>query len=135
VVSPLAAALETLRSAEKAQAMYYRGLAARAEEEGDAAFAQRLHDLHADEQHHVSRLTARLVELGHTPRELERPAAPGSPLAGWESEAKHREQAEVERYEAFLRSDLDPLTRALVEGILEVEMHHRDELAGKWTVA
>jgi rubrerythrin len=135
VLNALTAALETLRSEERAQAMYYRRLAALAEEVGDAGFAQRLHDLHADEQHHVSRLTARLVELGHTPRELERPAASSTALEGWESEAKEREHAEVERYETFLRTELDPLTRALAEGILEVEKHHRDELAGKWTVA
>lgn len=128
-------AIETLRVAEKAQAVYYRGLAARAEQIGDEAAAQRLHDLHADEQHHLSRLTARLVELGQTPADLSTPASSVDHIEGWEAEARQRERAEVERYEAFLRTDLDAATRALAQGILEVEIHHRDELAGKWTIA
>ena len=132
----LAAALEALRRAEKAQALRYRALAARAEEAGDAASAQRLHDLHADEQHHLSRLTARLVELGETPADLTGSAPADASLQGWEQDARTREAEEVARYEAFLAGvELDPTTRSLAEGILEVEIHHRDELAGKWTIA
>lgn len=130
----LVAALESLRIAEKSQAMRYRSLAALAEELDDEQTAQRLHDLHADEQHHLSRLTARLVELGRTPADLASVPAPGD-LAGWEDRARGHEQEEVDRYEALLRGELDPQTRALVESILEVERQHRDRLSGKWTLA
>ena len=135
MTEPLYAALEVLRAAEKAQAAHYRRLAAIAEDEGDEATAQRLHDLHADEQHHVSRLTARLVELGQTPEDLRNPAGADTGLDGWEDVARRLEREEVERYEQFLTRDMDPQTRALIEGILKVEVHHRDELAGKWTIA
>ena len=132
---PLADALEALRAAEKEQAGHYRRLSVLAETAGDEATAQRLHDLHADEQHHLSRLTARLIELGHTPRELAgAPAGTGS-LEGWESVARAREEGEVRQYEALIAGELDSVTRALVEAIVAVERHHRDELAGKWTVA
>lgn len=132
----LAAILETLRAAEKAQALRYRALAALAEETGDAATAQRLHDLHADEQHHLSRLTARLVELGETPAALPATADVPATLDGWEDDARAREADEVERYQQVLDGDLlDAATRTLVEGIVEVEVHHRDELSGKWTIA
>ena len=56
------AAIEAMRMAEKAQAMFYRRLAALAEVENRPDEAQRLHDLHADEQHHLSRLSALLIE-------------------------------------------------------------------------
>lgn len=132
---PLPEALEALRFAEKEQAVNYRRLSVLAETDGDEATAQRLHDLHADEQHHLSRLTARLIELGHTPRPL--PAGPvaEASLQEWESAARDREDGEVRQYELLLAGELDPVTRGLLEGILEVERHHREELAGKWTVA
>ena len=132
---PLHEALEALRAAEKAQAVHYRRLAVLAEAAGDEATAERLHDLHADEQHHLSRLTARLVELGHTPRELSGGSGGERTLEGWEAVARELETAEVTRYERMLAEDADPATRSLLEGILEVERHHRAELAGKWTVA
>ena len=135
MTEPLYAALETLRAAEKAQAAHYRRLAAIAEDEGDEATAQRLHDLHADEQHHVSRLTARLVELGQTPEDLRSPASASAGLDGWEDVARTLEREEISRYEQFLTREMDPETRSLAEGILQVEIHHRDELAGKWTIA
>lgn len=135
MTGPLHETLESLRAAEKAQAVHYRRLAVLAEAAGDEATAQRLHDLHADEQHHLSRLTARLVELGHTPRELTATSTGERSLDGWEAEARALEAAEVARYERTLEGDADPATRALIEGILEVERHHLDELAGKWTVA
>lgn len=130
----LVTALESLRTAEKAQAMRYRRLAALAEELGDEQTAQRLHDLHADEQHHLSRLTARLVELGRTPADLA-PVSSSGELAGWEERTRRYEQDEVDRYETFLRGELDPQTRALADSILEVERQHRDRLSGKWTLA
>lgn len=128
-------ALEASREAEKAQALFYRALAAQAEASGDGLLAQRFHDLHADEQHHLSRLTARLLELGHHPAALEGLRAPEAPLEGWEPLARAREAEEVSRYETLLRGELDPATRALVEEILEVERVHARELGGKWTMA
>ncbi|MBW3629746.1 MAG: hypothetical protein KY464_10665, partial [Gemmatimonadetes bacterium] len=62
--------LELCRRAEKEQAIFYRKLASEAELRDDLDLSQRLHDLHADEQHHLSRLTARLIELGHRPADL-----------------------------------------------------------------
>ena len=134
-MSALQQQLEEIRAAEKAQASRYRQLAALAEAIGDEATSQRLHDLHADEQHHLSRITARLVELGHTPVELVSTVDPGLALDDWEAESRRLEAAEVARYEALVRSDLDSTTRALAEQILEVELLHRDQLAGKWTLA
>src|SRR5690606_31685306 len=61
--------LEELRRHEKDQALLCRSLAARAEE-AEVELAQRFHDLHADEQHHLSRLTARVLELGGRPADL-----------------------------------------------------------------
>ena len=134
-MSALQQQLEEIRAAEKAQASRYRQLAALAEAIGDEATSQRLHDLHADEQHHLSRITARLVELGHTPVELVSTVDPGLALDDWEAESRRLEAAEVARYEALVCSDLDSTTRALAEQILEVELLHRDQLAGKWTLA
>ncbi len=128
-------ALEVCREAEKEQALFYRALAAQAEEDGDGELGQRFHDLHADEQHHLSRLTARMLELGGQPRSLDHLRAQPAPLEGWEPLARRREQDEVKRYRVFLEQDLDPATRAVVEGILEVERHHAEELGGKWTMA
>jgi rubrerythrin len=131
----IVAAIEERRAAEKAQALFYRALAAAAEDAGDEPVAQRLHDLHADEQHHLSRLTARLLELGAIPADLGAIRAPGSGLVRWESEARERERAEIAGYESLLRSELDDRTRALAGEILEVERHHERELGGKWTLA
>jgi rubrerythrin len=131
----LAAVLEELRAAEKAQAMFYRRLAATAEAAGAEAFAQRLHDLHADEQHHLSRLTARLVELGYSPADLSGVSSVQADLTGWEAVAREREGVEVMRYEELLHGDLDPETRALAEAIVAVERMHRALLEGKWTMA
>lgn len=131
----LFAAIEDLRRAEKEQAMFYRRLAASAEDASDEDTAQRLHGLHADEQHHLSRLTARLVELGRSPMELAGVSAVITGQAEWEPVARERESREVARYEEFLQTDLDPVTRALAESILEVEVLHRDQLGGKWMMA
>jgi rubrerythrin len=128
-------ALDGCRRAEKEQALFYRTLAAEAEEQGDEALSERLQQLHADEQHHLSRLTARLLELGRPSADAgsARPAVPA--LAEWEAEGRRREQEEVRRYEVLLERQLDPATQALVEQILEVERAHARELGGKWTMA
>jgi rubrerythrin len=128
-------ALELCRRAEKEQALFYRTLAAQAEERGDEDLSERLQQLHADEQHHLSRLTARLMELGRpTPDPGDRrPDVP--PLDQWEGEARRREHAEVDRYEALLREEPDAQTTQLLQGILDVERMHAQELGGKWTPA
>jgi rubrerythrin len=127
--------LEAARRAEKAQAITYRALAATAEAESNPALAQRFHDLHADEQHHYSRLTARLLELRIRPPDVPGTGHDPIVLAGWEARVAAMESAEIERYHELLEHDLDPPTRALLEEILAVEERHRSELGGKWTAA
>lgn len=127
--------LEECRANEKVQALYYRSLASQAEEKGDEELSQRFHDLHADEQHHLSRLTARLVELGCRPADLSAVKSLPATLDGWEPLARVRERDEVTRYEALLAHELDPATRKLAEEILGVERSHEEELGGKWTMA
>src|SRR3954451_9877349 len=103
----LIASLQRSREAEKEQALFSRALPAAAEERGDAALAERFNELHADEQHHLSRLTARLLELEASPRELA-PIVPPFGLEGWEDAAAARERGEVARYEGLLqRGDVD----------------------------
>jgi rubrerythrin len=128
-------ALEACRRAEKEQALFYRTLAAEAEAQGNEALSERLQELHADEQHHLSRLTVRLLELGHGTPEAVPTRPPVPALDAWEDEARRREQEEVRRYEALLQQELDAATAALVQGIVEVERAHARELGGKWTVA
>ena len=125
--------LEASRAREKSQALYYRVLAAGAG--GDADTTDRLNDLHADEQHHLSRLTARLLELGHKPADLSGVPVPVADLDGWELVARGREAAEVRWYETLVALELDPQTLALLHEILESERHHRSELRGKWMSA
>ena len=134
-MSDMTAAIEKRRAAEKEQALFYRTLAAAAEDAGDEDLAQRFQGLHADEQHHLSRFTARLVELGVTPADLGGTRPPAVELAGWERIAREREQGEVLAYEGLLVQTLDDRTRELVRETLAVERHHATELGGKWTLA
>jgi rubrerythrin len=127
--------LAEARAAEKSQALFYRTLAAQAEDLGQAALSERLNELHADEQHHLSRLTARLLELGAPLESLDAVRAEPRSLEGWEPVAQPREDEEVRRYESLLTLDLDESTRALLEEILRTERHHAKELGGKWTPA
>lgn len=131
----LISALEEARAAEKAQALFYRALAAEAERRGDAAMSERYNELHADEQHHVSRLTARLLELGAGLRDIADLAGETVGMDGWEAAALLREEAEVVRYEGLLQAKMDDETRALLREILDTERHHAAELGGKWTTA
>jgi rubrerythrin len=128
-------ALEEARAAEKEQALFYRALAAEAEDRGDAAMSERFNDLHADEQHHVSRLSARLLELGAGLADIAGLTGERVGMDAWEAPARAREAAEVQRYERLLTGALDPDTRALIEEILDTERHHAAELGGKWTTA
>lgn len=127
--------LQEGRRRELAQALFYRFLAADAEAAGDAVAAERLNELLADEQHHVSRLTARLLELGGR-AEGDRPPAPDvPPLGAWEAEARRREEDEVTWYERALEVTLDPDTGSVLREILASERHHRAGLTGKWMPA
>ncbi|WP_420128254.1 ferritin family protein [Longimicrobium sp.] len=128
-------ALEEARAAEKEQALFYRALAAEAEDRGDAAMSERFNDLHADEQHHVSRLSARLLELGSGLADIANLTSRPVGMAAWAAAAKAREEAEVQRYERLLQNELDAETRALLHEILDTERHHAAELGGKWTRA
>lgn len=130
--SPLIVTLHEARAAEREQASYYRALAARAEVAGHADLAERLNGLHADEQHHLSRISARLVELGEPLEELGDIVPAVSSLERWEPEAKRRERGEVARYEALLGLDLDERTAAMIREFLDVERQHEVMLGGKW---
>jgi rubrerythrin len=133
-MNALTEGLGAARAGERAQVRFYRALAAAAETAGRLDEAERLHALHADEQHHLSRITARLLELGAPAGgEPESEAIPD--LDGWEEVARLRERAEVERYEELLRGEADEASRALIEQILESEHHHLRELGGKWMPA
>lgn len=127
--------LRTARAAEKEQALFYRSLTGQAEDADDAALAERLNGLLADEQHHLSRLTARLLELGHEVDDLADTAVPAADLASWQTVARDRELVEIARYELLLASELDEVTRGLVEDILQTERNHERELGGKWMMA
>ncbi len=122
------------RAREKRQSSFYRRLAALAEEEGRADDVERLNELLADEQHHLSRLTARLLELGDHPPEL--PPTPGAgDLKGWQAEARAREAGEVAFYKSALARSLDDRTREILQEILHSECQHREQLRGKWMSA
>ncbi len=123
------------RRREKAQTQYYRALASVAESEGDGPVSERLNELHADEQHHLSRLTARLIELGETPEDLSSFPREEAVYNGWEQVARDREMREIEWYEKIYSAIEDETTRNVILEILESERHHRRELGGKWMLA
>lgn len=127
--------VESCRERERAQTRFYRALAAQAELEQRIDVAERLNALHADEQHHLSRLTARLLELGVKPSDLPAGATEDVDLDSWETRARAREAGEVGWYEEMLERAVDAQTRALFEEILASERRHRDELGGKWMPA
>jgi rubrerythrin len=129
--TPLLAGLHEARAAEREQALYYRALASLAEDRDDAALSERFNELHADEQHHLSRLSARLLELGEKLAELGTVAPPVS-LDGWEQDVRARERREITRYEALLEMAPDDRTAAMLESFLEAERGHERELGGKW---
>lgn len=133
--SDAASFLEASRIREKGQTLFYRALAAQAVAVGDEDAIGRLNDLHADEQHHLSRLTARLLELGVSPRDLAAVPAPAGELEGWEALARERETDEVRWYESATTLPLDDATRSVLAEILEAERHHAQALRGKWMSA
>lgn len=128
--------IEEARKREKDQTLYYRALAADAEIAGRTAEAERFNALHADEQHHLSRLTARLLEDGVRPRDLRGRPAPDRGSGPWQAAAREREEAEVAFYQRLLTETFwSPETRAVLREILESETHHARELGGKWMSA
>ena len=129
------AALREARAEEKAQTLFYRRLAGLAEAELDAETAERLNGLLADEQHHLSRLTARLLELGEEVADLRDVETPEIELEPWEAVARERERREIERYEAIAGAPLDEHTAELIDEILEAERQHERSLGGKWMQA
>jgi rubrerythrin len=128
----LLAELHGARAAERSQALFYRALATMAEQTEDAELAERLNGLHADEQHHLSRLSARLLEVGELLDDLGPPSLPEVGIEAWEPLAREREQVEIDRYVALLEQELDPTTRAMLGEFLFAERHHAESLGGKW---
>ncbi len=122
------------RQRERGQSAFYRRLAAAAEEAGREDDVERLNELLADEQHHLSRLTARLIELGEKPGPL--PRGEGTAvLDDWQTEARAREAGEVAFYKSALSRQLDGETRSILQEILHSERQHREQLRGKWMSA
>ncbi len=124
------------RRREKARTRTYRSLAAAAEDAGRLETSERLNGLHADEQHHLSRLTARLLELGGTPEPLPGGLMDDVHLNDWEGHAREAEAEEIAFYESFLAEPfVDGDTREILEEILASERLHLKHLGGKWMSA
>ncbi|HEY0674548.1 MAG TPA: hypothetical protein VGD27_19885 [Longimicrobiales bacterium] len=131
-----APALHEARVLEKEQAQFYRVLSAEAEERGNAVDIEALNGLLADEQHHLSRLSVRLVELGEELAPLSDQNMPSDAIYdSWQHVARIRERKEIARYETILQLPLDADTAAMIRGFLEVERQHEQHLAGKYTDA
>ena len=130
----IAGLLRAVRAAEKEQTLFYRALSTVAEERNDSEDIEALNGLLADEQHHLSRLTVRLLELNQEAPPLE-VAAPQTSYDDWRTVARERERAEIARYESLLRHELDEGTAAVVQAILDTERAHERNLGGKYTEA
>jgi rubrerythrin len=131
-----APALHEARALEKEQAQFYRVLSSQAEEQGNAADIEALNGLLADEQHHLSRLSVRLVELGEELAPLSDAHMPSDAIYdNWRDVARIRERKEVARYEEILKLDLDVDTARVIQGVLDVERQHEAHLEGKYTDA
>jgi rubrerythrin len=129
-------ALHEARALEKEQAQFYRVLSTQAEAAGNIEDIEALNGLLADEQHHLSRLSVRLVELGEELAAFSDAHMPSEAVYdNWHDVARIRERKEVARYEAILKLPLDPETAAMIRGFLEVERQHEQHLAGKYTDA
>jgi rubrerythrin len=128
--------LAEARRREKIRTRTYRSLAAAAEDAGRPDASERLNGLHADEQHHLSRLTARLLELGGTPEPLPGGLMEDVRLSEWERDAREAEADEIAFYESFLGEPfVDGETREILEEILASERLHLEHLGGKWMPA
>ena len=121
--------------AEREQARWYRALSVAAEEAGNLQDIEDLNGLVADEQHHVSRLKNRIVELGYEFHTDYTEATAYTGYERWKEVARQRERSEIERYEQLLGEELDEGTRDVIESILETEKLHEQNLGGKYTEA
>jgi len=131
-----APALHEARALEKEQAQFYRVLSAQAEEQGNIEDIEALNGLIADEQHHLSRLSVRLVELGEDLAPLSDAHMPSDAVyPNWHEVARIRERKEIARYERLLALELDDETRKVIDGILDTEQLHEQHLFGKYTDA
>ena len=131
-----APALHEARALEKEQAQFYRVLSAEAEEQGNLEDVEALNGMLADEQHHLSRLSVRLVELGEELAPLSDAKLPSDAVyPAWQEVARIRERKEIARYEAMLKLELDAETARMVRSFLEAEHEHERNLAGKYTDA
>lgn len=119
---------------EREQTLFYRALVGEAELAGDVQVAERLNELLADEQHHLARLTARILELGETP-DSGQPSPPAAKLMTWMADAEVREAAEVVWYEGVIDTLDDRATAGLLQEILQSERNHLNALGGKWMSA
>ena len=129
-------ALHEARALEKEQAQFYRVLSAQAEERSNPEDAEALNGMLADEQHHLSRLSVRLVELGEELASLSDAIMPSDAIYdSWRDVARIRERKEIARYEALLALDLDEATEHVIQSILDTERQHEMHLAGKYTDA
>ena len=129
-------ALHEARALEKEQAQFYRVLSSQAEAAGNLDDVEALNGLLADEQHHLSRLSVRLVELGEELAAFNDAHMPSEVVyENWQDVARIRERKEVARYEEMLELPLDSETAAMIRGFLEVERQHAEHLSGKYTDA
>lgn len=133
-MSDLVGVLREACRRERAQALFYRELAGAAETAGDQQMAERLNELLADEQHHVARVTARILELGESV-EGEAPPVPATSLSTWLADAESREAAEVAWYEGVIDTLDDVATVGVLKEILASERNHLNALGGKWVAA
>jgi rubrerythrin len=133
---PYAPALHESRALEKEQAQFYRVLSTRAEEAGNTDDIEALNGLLADEQHHLSRLSVRLVELGEDLAPLSDEHMPSDALYdNWRDVARIRERKEIARYQEILKLSLDAETARMITSFIETEKQHEEHLAGKYTDA
>jgi rubrerythrin len=129
-------ALHEARALEKEQAQFYRVLSAQAEEHNHTEDIEALNGMLADEQHHLSRLSVRLVELGEELAPLSDEHMPSEVVyPNWHEVARIRERKEIARYEALLQQNLDAETAVVIRGLLETERQHEEHLSGKYTDA
>jgi rubrerythrin len=131
-----AAALHEARALEKEQAQFYRVLSGLAEEQGRLEDVEALNGLLADEQHHLSRLSVRLVELGEELAPLSDAHLPSDAVyPSWQEVARIRERKEIARYQDILELELDAETKRMIQSFLAAEREHERHLGGKYTDA
>lgn len=134
--APFVPHLHEARALEKEQAQFYRVLSSQAEEAGNDEDIEALNGLLADEQHHLSRLSVRLVELGENLAPLSDAIMPSDAVYdNWRNVARTRERNEIARYERILELPLDDETARMIHSFLDAERQHEQHLAGKYTDA